>query len=232
MTQNVCYFCGENATTKEHFPPKSFFPEKGKHLQMETVPSCSVHNNDKSHLDQYVLAHITMNQGGDLNLARRRFDNSIAPHLVFDDKFRRQIADQSECIADGSVRYPVDTRKFDDFFDALTKAVLFDKFDEVLPSSEFKTNHVYLSFQGDSESAGCVQLARGLGYDFFTKNKSLIDEKIHDHLDEFVYRRKIIAPCGYSASISILHTFYGFFNVVTFVSNKQAMKLVEFPFNN
>lgn len=227
MKNKVCYFCEESASTKEHYPPKAFFPNNGRGLQLRTVPSCLVHNNDKSHLDQYVLAHITMNQGRDLNLARRRFDESIKPQLLLREKFKQQIANLSECLADGSVRYPVNISKFDDFFDALSRAVLFDKFCEVLPSSEFILGHVYLSFQNDPEDADRVKLARGLGYDFFTKNKSLIDEKIHDHLDEFVYRRKIIAPCGYSASISILHTFYGFFDVVTFVSNKQVMNAVE-----
>jgi len=168
-----------------------------------------------------------MNQGRDLNLARRKFDESVKPQLLLSRKFKREISDRSECLDDGTVRYLVDTSKFDDFFDALSRAVLFDKFCEILPSSEYILSHVYLSLQNDSADVDRVNLARGLGYDFFTKNKSWIDEKIHDHLDEFVYRRKIIAPFGYSTSISILHTFYGFFDVVTFASNKQAMKLVQ-----
>ncbi|AXH64146.2 MULTISPECIES: hypothetical protein [Providencia] len=44
-----CYYCGNPATTREHVPPKCFFP-KGSNLI--TVPSCEIHNNDKSHIDE------------------------------------------------------------------------------------------------------------------------------------------------------------------------------------
>jgi len=44
-----CYYCGAPATSKEHVPPRGFFP-KGSDLI--TVPSCEIHNNDKSHIDE------------------------------------------------------------------------------------------------------------------------------------------------------------------------------------
>lgn len=57
-----CYYqgCTNKGTTKEHIPPKSFFPE-GEKEQLLTVKSCPIHNNKKSTDDQYVLAHICMN---------------------------------------------------------------------------------------------------------------------------------------------------------------------------
>jgi hypothetical protein len=39
--------CAENPTTKEHVPPKTFFPT-GYRKNLWTVPSCSIHNNDNS----------------------------------------------------------------------------------------------------------------------------------------------------------------------------------------
>lgn len=223
MKRKVCYFCGENASTKEHFPPKSFFPNKGSGLQLKTVPSCPRHNNGKSQVNQYVLAHITMNQGHDLNLARRRFVDSIKPQIDLDEEFKRKIADGAELLANSSVKYSVDKNLFDEFFDALSRAVLFEKFSEILPCTEYTLNHIYLSLQNIPTNADQVKLMDALKYDFFTRNKLWVDEKIHSHLDEFVYRRKIIAPCGYSASITILHSLYDCFDVVTFASNKNAL---------
>lgn len=72
-----CYCCEKTATTKDHIPPKCFFPEK-KHLpnnssdyrrNLITVPSCSEHNNFRSHDDEYTAAVIAMSSENNLALA-------------------------------------------------------------------------------------------------------------------------------------------------------------------
>jgi hypothetical protein len=64
-----CYCCEAIATTKDHIPPKCFFPDK-KYLpskspdyrsQLVTVPACSAHNNSRSSDDEYTAAVIVMN---------------------------------------------------------------------------------------------------------------------------------------------------------------------------
>jgi len=69
-----CYCCEKAATTKDHIPPKCFFPEK-KYLsnsnpdyrsQLITVPSCSERNNFRSKDDEYTAAVIAMNSKSDL----------------------------------------------------------------------------------------------------------------------------------------------------------------------
>lgn len=64
-----CYCCEKTATTKEHIPPKCFFPEP-KHLpenspnyrkNLITVPSCFEHNNYRSKDDEYAAAVIILN---------------------------------------------------------------------------------------------------------------------------------------------------------------------------
>jgi hypothetical protein len=64
-----CYCCEKIATTKDHIPPKCFFPEK-KHLgndssdyrsNLITVPACLEHNNSRSRDDEYTAAMIIMN---------------------------------------------------------------------------------------------------------------------------------------------------------------------------
>ncbi len=61
----TCYMCDSPATSVEHVPPRCFFPEQ-KDLPagvdyrkgLITVPSCDVHNSDKSKDDVYLLAVI------------------------------------------------------------------------------------------------------------------------------------------------------------------------------
>lgn len=58
MKENLtCYMCSKPATTKEHVPPKCFFPstKDGKFRnKLITVPSCKEHNNDTSAADELI----------------------------------------------------------------------------------------------------------------------------------------------------------------------------------
>jgi len=87
---DTCYACDEPATTKEHAPPKSFFPQ-GKRRNLITVPSCSVHNRDNSPDVEYVRNAIAslagLNAAGELliDTAKRSFGHSPA---LFERTFR------------------------------------------------------------------------------------------------------------------------------------------------
>jgi hypothetical protein len=58
MKDEICYYCGEQASTKEHIPPECFFP-KGNKVDLFTVPACEEHNNAKSKDDEYVKVLLT-----------------------------------------------------------------------------------------------------------------------------------------------------------------------------
>lgn len=53
MSQKPCYFCGQPGSTTEHLPPKQLFPN-GQYDRI-TVPSCDVHNTQKSNIDDVVI---------------------------------------------------------------------------------------------------------------------------------------------------------------------------------
>lgn len=65
MAKNeVCYWCGKLATSREHVPPKCLFPEikdikevytESFRKNLITVPSCDEHNMVKSHDDEYLM---------------------------------------------------------------------------------------------------------------------------------------------------------------------------------
>lgn len=60
-----CYMCENEATSKEHVPPKCLFPEskdvKGINLRKDLiiVPSCEIHNSQKSKDDEFLLIALT-----------------------------------------------------------------------------------------------------------------------------------------------------------------------------
>lgn len=76
----LCYFCGSPATSKEHVPPKSFFPnvgEKDYRKNLIKVPSCDAHNSFKSKDDEYirllfVALSTKINDGSNKDLFRIR----------------------------------------------------------------------------------------------------------------------------------------------------------------
>jgi hypothetical protein len=86
----TCYSCDGAATTREHVPPRSFFP-KGRRGNLLTVPSCYAHNHDQSLDIEYVRNVIagfygTNAEGGrTFEAAKRSFDRSSA---LFHQTFR------------------------------------------------------------------------------------------------------------------------------------------------
>jgi hypothetical protein len=64
----TCYMCEKPGDTKEHVPPRSFFPkEEGFRKNLITVPSCSEHNNEKSGEDEYMRVLFAGTAGNTLN---------------------------------------------------------------------------------------------------------------------------------------------------------------------
>jgi hypothetical protein len=102
----TCYMCSKVATSREHVPPRCFFPER-KDLpegvdyrkNLMTVPSCNEHNSKSSKDDEYLLvtitAHYQNNQAGynhyikkiirtfkhSTGLRRRFFEESLPVHV-------------------------------------------------------------------------------------------------------------------------------------------------------
>lgn len=127
-----CQGCSQPGKTKEHIPPKSFFP-KDQRDQLLTVPSCEVHNNSKSTDDMYVLAQICMN-ASPRNRAREIFIERVVPQLGHNsDALRRTLSSDSEPMANGAVRYLVDSSRCDRFFSALSFGIVYKASGRQLP---------------------------------------------------------------------------------------------------
>ncbi len=83
----TCYICGQPATSKEHVPPKCFFPEKKDlpegvdyRVNLITVPACDDHNLHKSEDDQYIFLVVVAN-----------WQNNAAAYKHFRTKVRRSM---------------------------------------------------------------------------------------------------------------------------------------------
>lgn len=68
MLEKTCYWCGKEATSMEHVPPRCLFPEdkdvksmfnKTFRERLITVPSCDEHNMQKSNLDEYLMVTLS-----------------------------------------------------------------------------------------------------------------------------------------------------------------------------
>jgi hypothetical protein len=213
-----CYFqgCEKKGITKEHIPPRSFFPE-GENEQLLTIKSCEIHNNKKSTDDQYVLAQICMNASPN-NRAREVFLKKIVPQLSHNGgAFKKMLSEGAISLPDGTVKYHVDVQRFDDFFTALTCGMVFKTCKDQVPKN-YLIHHQYPNFSSEEGE---------LGLRVFKEFEQLISGNLIKVLDfgkpntqnERIYTVKIFGIPGFKSSITVVHLFYGKFKVVSFLTN-------------
>lgn len=64
MPKIRCYMCSAIATSREHVPPKSLFPEArdvggtNYRINLITVPSCDAHNGEKKRDDEFLMVSL------------------------------------------------------------------------------------------------------------------------------------------------------------------------------
>lgn len=91
----ICAICGINeATTKDHVPPKAIFPKPRPELI--TVPACSYCNNGASDLDDLFKVYLSMQAAGVSDIARRLFTEKTARTLERNNSLLNRIAEESK----------------------------------------------------------------------------------------------------------------------------------------
>ena len=128
-----CYMCDENATGKEHVPPKCLFPkskdlEKGEDLKKEllTVPSCDLHNLEKSGNDEYFLNVITSIQGIN-KTGRQHYKKQIRRRNSRNPSIIKRFAGKSIEI-NKQLAFEVEIERLDEFIEHFAFALFFAHF--------------------------------------------------------------------------------------------------------
>lgn len=213
----TCYFqgCGEKGTTKEHIPPRSFFPD-GEKEQLLTVRSCKKHNNEKSTDDLYVLAQICMNASPS-NRAREVFLKKVAPQLDFNnDALRKKLAAGAVQLPGGAVQYKVDVARLDEFFTALSCGIIYKTCKASLPNN-YKISHIYHSLiSQDDPKIQAIDFA----IEKFYSGKPMDFMKFGEPgtKNENIYTVTIFGVPGYKSSITVVHLFFGVFKVTSMLT--------------
>lgn len=132
----VCYWCGKLATSREHVPPKCLFPErkdiykvydKSFRHNLITVPSCDEHNMEKSREDEYLMACLSGRIGNNdvayiHNATKVRRARNRNPSMIK--------VEEEEVLKVGEKEFPVQWVNVDNFklmhsFEAIARALYF-----------------------------------------------------------------------------------------------------------
>lgn len=81
LKNKTCYMCDRLATSREHVPPKSLFPEDEKYRRnLICVPSCDLHNGEKKLDDEYLRMVLCIN-----------FIQNEHSYNIFTNKFMKSV---------------------------------------------------------------------------------------------------------------------------------------------
>lgn len=144
-----CYYCGKQATSDEHVPPKCLFPEqkdvfdifkKDYRINLITVPSCEDHNSKKSGDDEYLLACLAGILGNN-SIAFVHNSTKIRRALERNDKLID--AEYSHTIEIEEKKFPISILKSDNkrlvrSFEAIAKGIYFHE-NQKIYSGDFNT---------------------------------------------------------------------------------------------
>jgi hypothetical protein len=201
--------------TKEHIPPRSFFPD-GEKEQLLTVKSCERHNNAKSKDDLYVLAQICMNASPS-NRAREVFMNKVAPQLEFNNgALRKRLAEGAVPLGNGAVKYKVDVERLDDFFTALSCGIVYKSCGSSLPAA-YSISHIFHNFQSQTDSE-TREFEDAISTFYSGKPMDFMEFGGPDTKNERIYTVTIFGIPEFQSSITIVHKFFGVFKVTSMLS--------------
>lgn len=156
MSNNICYWCGKPATSKEHVPPKCLFPElrdsklysnKNFRNNLITVPSCEEHNSKKFNDDEYLMTCLAGGVGNN-NIAyyhnstkvnRTRIRNKKIVDVLKDLNIKTKTRDFPVQIIE------VDNSRLMNSFEAIARGLYFYEYQTIFLGECLSISELYLN---------------------------------------------------------------------------------------
>lgn len=228
---NICYECGikldKESLTKEHVPPKCFFPKSDKN-SLITVPSCIEHNGGKSGNDEKFLQNIS------LQILANKKGQDIATNKAVKSIFRNK--KRTKSLAKDATLIYVDEKK-----NGQLKPTFAFKFDEGDFNSSVSSickglyyHEFHKVFRGEIKIYNEFQMA--LGDDSINKNKDFDKNRIliersfssikrkGENQDIFYYQ-VMKPPRNLDFPFAIRLCFYEGIGILAFLQEKKEFKL-------
>ncbi|HIC8861883.1 TPA: hypothetical protein ACW7Y0_002891 [Aeromonas hydrophila] len=138
--QETCYACEQTATSREHVPPKCLFPtELGVDFRkgLITVPSCNIHNGNKSDDDEFLLVSLAgiigcnkigmLHKFTKVNRATRRSGGRLMDKVLKEQKIQHGYILENGIEVDVIWGKP-DIKRLNDCFSLIGKGLYYHKY--------------------------------------------------------------------------------------------------------
>jgi len=226
--------CNSRATSKEHIPPKVFFPKiqelpdgNNYRKNLIRVPSCDRHNTNKSGYDLYVHTIIVTGLFSNI-VAQQHFDKDTMPRMrKKPELYKIFLKNTKPVIANGlpSISYEIEKDKIDYFFTCLAKGLYYKEFGNKWNE---KLWIEYLNIFRGSKPEELMRDDRERGY-LRTITRKFFESSIKkgENPQVFYYQVHEEKPFGYMFRI----VFYEKFSVLIIPksSMKEEMKKIHKP---
>jgi len=178
VVKKRCYMCKRKATSREHVPPKCFFPQREDSLSGQDhrknlirVPSCEFHNNKKSKDDEYLLFVITSTYQSNAegqNLFSKKIDEIIEENHEY---FLKTFFGEPENVivyGQDTFTFRLNSKRFDTALKYMANAIYFNHFKtkwnealEIFAPSARYSSEIPNYYSGNIQLARLEQLDAG-----------------------------------------------------------------------
>ena len=128
----TCYMCTEIATSGEHAPPRCLFPEtkyigeeNDQRINLIKVPSCDLHNSQKSTDDEYLLYLFSMSKRAN-GCGLVNFHTKVAKSARRRPKLAEKIFKNEKIIDEKSV-FEIDRERIDKAMGQMARAIFYSE---------------------------------------------------------------------------------------------------------
>ena len=143
LKQQICIYCGREATTRDHVPPKQLFPKPRPTL--ETVPSCFECNNLFGKDEDYFFASFMFSEAGVSVAGKKLWKEKLHRMYKKNSGLRRKIAQNLKPInlftphgifTGRKILIKIDENRIYKIVRKIIKGLYYIEYKEIMPASQ------------------------------------------------------------------------------------------------